>query len=291
MTVCLTALALDSRVVVCVADKSVAYGDKIQWDSDSSKMFQLQPSGAVVMFSGAERAVTEVMSRILAVQDELFGVDKSVTRNILQTECKKAIDFLIERLFLSPNQLTREEYIAAISGPQINTYIKSIADEITGFELDCSLLICGTEKRRPFILSLDENGIVSDFTNLGYGAIGAGWEYATARLLFSEHERAHDIERTLYDVFDAKANAEMTPYVGYEWDAWIYLPGKLGLHAVPKDKKKLIEQGWAQASRSPFEPYDKDKHVDLPPDDWKEQLREYADSTIFKKVSEPKNDT
>ena len=290
MTVCLAAMAAHSRAVVCLADKSVAYGDKIQWDSDSSKMFQLKPSGALVMFAGGERDITEVVSRILAVEDELLGKDKLKTRNILQRECKEAIDFMVDRLFLSPNQLTRDEYIAAISGPQINTYIKSIADQITNFELDCALLVCGTEKGLPFILSLDSNGIVTDLTSVGYGSIGAGWEYATARLLFSEHERSHTIERTLFDAFDAKVNAELTPSVGYEWDAWVYLPGKLKTHEVPKDKKDLIEQGWAKSNRSPFEIHDPKKHIELPPENWKEQLQEYSETIIMREPSKSKEE-
>jgi hypothetical protein len=63
MTVCVAALAARSRALVCIADKSVAYGEKIQWDSDSTKLFHLKPSGAVVMFSGCERDITEVLSR------------------------------------------------------------------------------------------------------------------------------------------------------------------------------------------------------------------------------------
>jgi hypothetical protein len=288
MAVCVSALAAQSRAVVCIADKSVAYGDKIQWDSDSSKMFQLEPSGALVMFAGGERDITEVVSRIIAVQDEI-GTDKAKTRNTLQKESKESQDFLIERLFLSPNQLTRQEYVAAISGPEINPHIKSIAEQIGNFEMDCSLLICGAENGMPFILSLDEKGIVTDLTSAGSGAIGAGWEYATARLLFSEHERSHNIERVLYDVFDAKVNAELTPYVGYEWDAWIVLPGKLGVHEVPKKIKKLVEQAWADSTRSPFEKHNPKEDIDLPPDNWKAQLQKYSESVIYAKARSPKN--
>jgi hypothetical protein len=283
MTVCISALAAHSRAVVCIADKSVSYGDKIQWDSDSSKMFQLRPSGALVMFSGGERDITEVVSRIITVQDEL-GTDKAKTRNTLQREAKESMDFMVERVFLSPNQLTRQEYIAAISGPEINPHIKSIADQINQFELDCSLLVCGTEKGLPFILSLDEKGVVTDLTSAGSGAIGAGWEYATARLLFSEHERSHSIERVLYDVFDAKVNAELTPYVGYEWDAWVVLPGKLGVHEVPKSIKEILERAWGRNSRSPFEKFDPKVHQKGPPRKWKKQLEKYSDSIITSRL-------
>jgi hypothetical protein len=240
------------------------------------------------MFAGGERDITEVVSRIIAVQGDI-GTDKRKTRDILQREARESIDFLIDRLFLSPNQLTRKDYLSAISGPEINPHIKSIADQIGKFELDCSLLICGSEDGESFILSLDENGIVTDLTSAGSGAIGAGWEYATARLLFSEHERNHDIERVLFDVFDAKVNAELTPYVGFEWDAWVYLPGKLGIHEVPKKVRDIVEQAWAEHSRSPFDEHNPKTDIDTPPPNWKKQLQKYSESVIYAKVRRPKN--
>jgi hypothetical protein len=149
--------------------------------------------------------------------------------------------------------------------------------------------VCGFEDTSPFILSLDPQGVVTDLTSVGCGSIGAGWEYATARLLFSEHERDHDIHRVLFDVFDAKANAEMALYVGYEWDAWIVFPGKMGTHEVPKDTKKIVEDGWADSVRSPFEAHDPNKHANLPPADWKEQLQSWGESLIVKQVSKNKS--
>ena len=47
MTVCVAALAADFNAVVCVADKALSYGEYIQWDSDSSKIVKINPSGTL----------------------------------------------------------------------------------------------------------------------------------------------------------------------------------------------------------------------------------------------------
>jgi ketosteroid isomerase-like protein len=54
----------------------------------------------------------------------------------------------VDRLYLAPRQLTRTEYVNAISGSQINAYMKTVAEEILNFQLDCSLLVCGSEATR-----------------------------------------------------------------------------------------------------------------------------------------------
>jgi hypothetical protein len=41
MTICCAAFGDNSKAIVCIADKGISYGDTIQWDSDSSKIFPI----------------------------------------------------------------------------------------------------------------------------------------------------------------------------------------------------------------------------------------------------------
>jgi len=211
-------------------------------------MVRLNSDKCVVLFAGGERDISEVISRILADEGQL-GKNKRQTKTTLERESKGAIDFIVDRLYLAPRQLTRTEYVNAISGGQINAYMKTVAEEIHNFQLDCSLLVCASEGTRMFILGLDREGLVTDMTTTGFDAIGSGSEKAISRFLFSEHKREHDIDRVLYDAFDAKASAEMAVGVGYDWDAWVVLPGTLGVHAVPEEIKDILERAWSQRKR------------------------------------------
>jgi hypothetical protein len=215
---------------------------------DSSKIVRLNSDKCIVLFAGGERDVTEVISRLVAVEDQL-GKNKRQTKIALERESKGAIDFIVDRLCLAPRQLARTEYVNAISGGQINAYMKTVAEEMHNFELDCSLLVCGSEGTRMFILSLDQKGLGTDTTTTGFDRIGSGSEKAFSRFLFSEHKREHDVERVLCDAFDAKASAEMAVGVGYECDAWVVLPGTLGVHTVPEEIKDIMERAWSRYSR------------------------------------------
>lgn len=284
MTVCVAALAARNRGIVCVADKALSYADYIQWDSDSSKIINLNPSGALVMVSGNEQAISRVMSHILAVKDQIGGRPRSDTILLCERQYAKAVEELIEAKLLRPRLLTRRDYVSSLTAPGDNHIIRALADEVAKFEIDAELLICGFDgDREPFILNLYSPGVVTDMTSTGFHAVGSGSEKAVSRLLFAEFKREHDIERALFEVFDAKANAEMAIGVGYEWDATVVLGGMLGAHDVPKDIKEIIEKVWGRANRSPFEKFDSKEHESVPRD-WKEQLESFSIRVITKNV-------
>jgi hypothetical protein len=284
MTVCVAALASMSRSIVCIADKALSYGDQISWDSDGSKMFELNPSGTIVMFAGGERDISEVVSRIL-VEDGDVWTSRVSTRQKLKAIFRGAIDETIDTIFLAKNQIKRDEYVSAISRGDVNSFIMGLADQINRFEFDCSLLVAGFDNDCPYLICAEADGMILDMTTTGFHAIGSGNDKAIARLLFNEHKRIHDIERVIYDCFDAKANAEMTATVGYEWDAKLIFPPHLGNSDVPKEMKELLEKAWSKFNRSPFEKFDPKEHWSLPKN-WKAQLWEYSNSQIIRKMRE-----
>ncbi len=275
MTICVSALAAEHKAIVCVADKALSYDDQTQWDSDGNKMIQINPSGTLLMFSGDELPLQKVTWALHAKGKELWYKERTAIVRVCEDEYKLVLDKMVEDKFLTPRLLKRTDYIAAVTSGTINSYIKQLAEDLAAFELACDLLVCGFDfMESPFILEITSPGIATDMTMTGFHAIGSGHEKAKSRLLFSEHKRIHSIERTLYDAFDAKAFAEMSQGVGYEWDATIIT--KSGFHPVPEDIKKLIEKVWARSNRSPFDKYNPKEDEKSPPKNWKEQLAEFS---------------
>lgn len=277
MTVCVAALAADMKAVVCVADKALSYGGYIQWDADTGKISKLNPSGSLVMLSD-EGHGPRVLTTLFDKASEIGGNKRNLTITTCEEQYRSAVDELVEAKFLRPRLLHKDDYLKAITGDKANDLMRGLADEIKQFDMACDLLVCGFDVDRvPFVLSLESPGIATDYTLTGFHAIGSGWEKAVSRLLFSEYKRTHPIERVLYDCFDAKANAEMVPGVGYDWDAVVITGGKS--HDVPKDIKELIETVWGKANRSPFEKFDPKEHEKVPKD-WREKLEKFSSSLI-----------
>jgi hypothetical protein len=276
MTVCVSALASNEEAIVCIADKALSYGDHFQWDSDSIKMLPVNPSGSLIMFAGGERGTSKVLARILARESEVGTTTVADTTKLLEAEYKAAKDELVEQLYLAPRLLKRSDYLDAVKGAAINPYIKSVAEEIDAFDMDCQLLVCGFDgEDKPFILDVMNPGVVTDMTTTGFHAIGSGWGEAVSHLLFTEHKRTHGVDRVLYDVFDAKANAELNANVGYEWDAQVIVAGINKPVFIPRETQKLIERVWVKATRSPFEKRTKEDAAP-PPSNWRDELSTFA---------------
>jgi hypothetical protein len=272
MTICSAAFADNEQAIVCIADKGVSYGDTIQWDSDNSKILNLGSRNAVVMLAGGDSHITRVLAPLLEKESEI-GKSVQGTIKLCEQEYKTALDDLVTLNFLHPRLLTREDYIKGLSGDRLNEFFRGVATEIDEFPMNCALMLCGFDsEQRPFVISLENPGVGTNFAINGFHAIGTGWEKAISRFLYSEYKRTNPIERILYDLFDAKAFAEMNSSVGYEWDAKIVTAEKIW--EVPPHIRKLLEQVWAKFNRSPFQKREPDD-LKNPPRDWHEQLNVY----------------
>jgi hypothetical protein len=277
MTICAGVLASGGASIVCVADKAATYGDYIQWDADETKIVPLEAThGIVALVSGADDYIGPVL-RGLNVE----GLGSNLTALLEKAEAvyEAVLTKTVTAEFLKPRLIKREEYIKAISQPEINPYMETLAEDIAEYELDCDLLLCGFDSlKKPYIVSLSPSGVPADITRNGFHAVGSGFDKAISRLLWSEWKRSYPVERVLFDAFDAKANAEMAVGVGYDWDATI-LTNDHQLHEVPPDIKDLIEKAWSRWTRSPFHVREKDD-LGPPPKDWKDRLQAYVKSIM-----------
>ncbi len=278
MTVCTSALAAEEKAIVCMADKALSYGDTIQWDSDSSKMFALRNEGLVIMFAGSEEPTSRILAKVIAREDEL-GKDIAATKRILEAEYQEAVQEIVEAKYLTPRLMTKAEYIQAISGNKINSFIESIAREVKCYTPDASLIVSGfSENGKPFILTVDAPGVVTDMTITGFHSIGSGWDKSISKLLFSDFSRKDPLHTVMYDIFDAKAFAEMAAGVGVDWDTRIITGHDKGI-LVPDNIDVLVERGWMDQEHHPFavHPLTDDER---PPKRWKSMLRAYAASIV-----------
>lgn len=277
MTVCIAALAANSQVIVCIADKAVSYGDHIQWDADASKITTLDNNKSLILMAGAEGPTNRVLRKLDPLTAEWSG-NRIKLLAVLEEKFKEAFEEEQELKVLHQEMMTRKDYLKAISAGQINNHVEDIAVRIKNFSFDCNLIVCGFDKQgAPYIILLEPPGLAIDCSNNGFQAIGTGWEKATSELLYTEYSRSHGVARTLYDCFDAKLHAEMAPGVGYDWE----MRSITAAGAVPlrDEAKPLLEQVWVKYSRSPFEKRKKDDEPN-PPKDWEKKLRNLVAASI-----------
>jgi hypothetical protein len=228
------------------------------------------------MFAGSEEPTSRILGKVIARESEL-GENIAATKAILEREYQSAVQEIVESRYLTPRLITREEFIKAISGTDVNSFIESIAREIKAYVPDTSLIVSGFDKdEKPFILTIDAPGVVTDMTITGFHSIGSGWEKSVSKLLFSDFSRKDPLHSVMYDLFDAKAFAEMSVGVGLDWETRIVTAHENGV-AVPDKIDVLIERGWVEHEHHPFAvgPVE-----EPPPKRWKSMLRSYAASVV-----------
>lgn len=283
MTVCIGVLAAESRAIVCVADRYITYTDQVSGDTDSSKILPLGENGTHAMISGADDAISRALAK-LVIHDDL-GNDREETRKYCEDAYQAAEQEILEMKYLRPF-LTTDEYKQALQKKRVNSVIESIAEEIRKDReesneptFSCSLVLCGfDEKKKPYLLVLADPGTCTDYTLNGFCSTGSGSGYALQRLLSTEWKRKFPIDRALYEVFDAKIQAENDPGVGYSSDVIVLTADKSV--PMPEDTKTMLDRAWIKLNRSPYETFNPDEDVPLPPDDWMAKLKEFAETVI-----------
>ncbi len=283
MTICIGVLAADAKAIVCIADRYISYGIEILGETDSVKIVPIGENGTHVLISGNDDATSRILAK-LSLRDDL-GLKREQTKVSCENAYRESEEEVLEMRFLHPF-LSRKEYKEALSKERVNQVVRSIAEEIRKDRetqsqptFGCNVLLCGfDDKKQPYLIKLGGHGICTDATLTGFCAIGSGSGYALQRLLSMEWKRKYPIDRALFEMFDAKVQAENDINVGYDWDAVILTADKPVL--VSEEIKTMIDRAWIKLNRSPYESFNPDEHVPLPPDDWMTKLKAFADTIL-----------
>jgi hypothetical protein len=273
MTICISALADRGAAIVCVADKMVSFGEYLQWDSDVTKIIHIPGSRCVALVAGSLSHCEAVLNG-LNDNGEFGGVlDDSI--NMLKQSYTSVFSYFQDTEVLHRRGLDRNAYHQALRETQVPRIVEKLYEEMEAFSFqkwDCDLSICGFDKNDDaFMISAISPGLIQVQTIQGYHSIGIACNIANSRLLFSQYKREHKIGRVLFDLFDAKVNAEMSSGVGFTWDAQIVFPDGVGL--VPeKPLKDLLERAWDHHNLSPFEKWSSKENMPKPGSRWKERI-------------------
>jgi 20S proteasome alpha/beta subunit len=107
------------------------------------------------------------------------------------------------------------------------------------------LIIAGVDKDGPHIYGLMNPGILECFDSIGFYSIGSGSMHAFQSLV-ATYEPGESIEKTLYETYKAKKDAEIAPGVGKDVDLGIIKQNECidftQDHVKIKDLEKFYEK-------------------------------------------------
>jgi hypothetical protein len=279
MTVCIAAIAAKSKAIVLASDKAVTIGTQRPMQSDSSvrTILPIGSSGWRILIAGDPSFAQKVIRHVRATLPNKGGKTQSFSQMMdrMRRSYQEVRKQAVRDTALEPLLLTEELVVARKREllPLPDVFVQMAADGIRKYKSGCTMLVAGFGPDDvPHIFCCADPGdpVIHDLT--GYWAIGIGEAAAIERLLWIEISKREDLATVLYEVFDAKANAEIVQGVGYEWDAEVMVAGKKAKR-VPRDIKRLIEKVFEENTQSPF----KKKHF---PDNWKRKLKEFSQDVL-----------
>jgi hypothetical protein len=210
VTICIGALARDednSQVIVTCSDKMIS---NASYGSETQHKVQFLSDQLYALFSDSPARAKELE---LLFQDHLKSV--SLTRSNLLEELEKPIVKLKRRLadsytgrklgvpyqYLLDNRHAWSDYV----------------DSISKHRLRVGLIIAGFVEDQPVLLKTSDEDEESDYRlewMHHFCAIGSGAWVANPQLHLREHDQNVPLDQALYQVYEAKRQAEISPGVG-----------------------------------------------------------------------------
>jgi hypothetical protein len=196
---------------------------------------------------------------------------------------KQCRESLTETEILSPYFLTRKLWAERPNTllPIRATISETIQLKLERFSAKTSLLVFGFNREsnpKPHLFSVVDPGVGRNHDISGNHAVGIGAPTAISHMAFWDVDREDSLDRTLYEVFHAKATSEMVQGVGVSWDAWIELPGTRPIN-VRRDIHDMLDRVYSFQAASPYE-RDKFGERERPPKDWYKRLKKYTDEVL-----------
>ena len=209
MTICIAALSKenDKEYVVFSTDHMVTT-DMGQFEHSILKYSCLNKN-TVAMIAG-QALLFDDLVRLGNECNNYEQVKKQIFENF-RNKRKQVIENEIFNVFGINQDFFKESLQKEIPNPFINTILQKVAD----FNMKTQILLVGFVDSVAQITHIEESGVV-EFRSMNFHCIGSGSTQAANTLLFQKHSKISPLIPTIYNVYKAKKNAEVSEGVGKE---------------------------------------------------------------------------
>jgi hypothetical protein len=146
---------------------------------------------------------------------ECYDSEFDLLRKAISTRFKEKRKELIQNNVLDVFGVGEDFVINALNSPQYNPFVESILRSIAELKLNTAILLVGIDDGKAKISEISD-GQNLDYRSINFHAIGSGHMQAVNTLLFQRHSKEDNLATTVYNVYKAKKNAEVSNGVGKE---------------------------------------------------------------------------
>ncbi|MFN7990599.1 MAG: hypothetical protein U0R44_00420 [Candidatus Micrarchaeia archaeon] len=238
MTICVAAIGKNTEAneefIVFATDHMVSVSTG-QFEQVIEK-FKLIDEHTVAMFSGQALLFDRIMHDI-GNKKEKLTYEQIV--ELTHQRMKKVRFELFEEQVLSVYDIDFK-YVKNILDKQVqNPFIQTILEKLSEHNLGSAVMLIGFKDGFAQVTVVNEF-IHYNFRDMNFGAIGSGETQALNTLMFQTHSKEEPLSTTLYNVYKAKRNSEVSVGVGKETDLYVLSPKKLV--EVTQAQKDFLEK-------------------------------------------------
>jgi 20S proteasome alpha/beta subunit len=226
MTVCIAAMADESRRLVLATDQmlswDVAPGMPAQYETeDVPKVHEITPS-VFALAAGNTVYAFDIVRLTKRRAQELGATSVEQTAEVARLQYQSYRRNLIIRWLLEPRGLDLATYYAEQQtlSPAL---VQQVDGQLAGFDLDVQMIVAGHDGEECHIYGLFNPGLTTSFDAIGFACVGIGAPHALYYLIGADYRKSLPLDHVDELVREAKAKSEKAPGVGEQTEI-IHLP-------------------------------------------------------------------
>lgn len=225
MTICIAAICDKGKSIVLAADRCRWLSTAaIEAEVDEAK-YHLLSDQLALMGAGTLQNVKEVM-RLVNKMPSPDDTSIAESSDRFLRACHQARAKQIESLYLARHLgMSYDEFRAALTSPSPGSLVVEMYNKTLNYSYDMSLIVAGIDTDGAHLRLIDETSNTSA-TESSYIAIGSGGTLASISLAKRRQHSSAKLSETIYNVYEAKRNAEFARGVATTTDLSVIRKGR-----------------------------------------------------------------
>ena len=239
MTICIAAigkcedLGIDGEAIVFATDHMITLSQIGEFEHSIEK-YRTINSNTVVMLSGEALLFDELLDGVPS-NGTVDEIKEKIYSNMVNIRAKR-----IEKIVLDRFKVDFDYVKELLKLPDHNDTVSEFLGFIKEYDLETSVMLAGFKDGKAQIYEINEVDAINT-RDINFNAIGSGGTQAINTLLFQKHSKANNLKVTLYNVYKAKRNSEVSGGVGKETDIYILLSNGKKYEITSEINKSLSE--------------------------------------------------
>jgi 20S proteasome alpha/beta subunit len=225
MTVCIGALCDDGKAIVVASDRMMTYSApmNLQVEMPVKKIVAIGQSVAILFSGGVadgEDVISKARAKICGSNKTIHEIADATAASYQEIKRRKVEDTILRPLI----GIDFNSWASLLAQSAASQSLAQILGMISQHNLQLELLVAGFDDSGGHLFGVFHPGISMPMDTIGCGAIGSGGLHANVRLSLGGQIRGLSMADTLFNVYEAKAAAEVAPGVGKLTDIAIVSP-------------------------------------------------------------------